>query len=342
MQTKLARQLSIADGRRYFRSLQEELAAHGFFKPRHLAIAVRLTVLCSLLAFSLWMVWAPAASTLWMIFGIFLLSLVMAQFAFLGHDAAHGALTHHKSIINPLGQFCMTVVNGLCFQEWRFRHVTHHLYCQHEAKDPDMGDSPFASVTKDAAVKKKGLALFLTRIQPVTIWFFTLGFGHSLRLLGQLGALQNARKYQWDILTLALHYGLWIALPLFVLDVSLSQVLIVYFAPLFILGPYLAGIFWVNHLGMPLVETPAEFSFFEHQVRTTRNIRPLPGTAWFYGGLCYQIEHHLFPSIPSYELGAATKFTRKKIAEAGMSYEEEGWSSAVYSVGKHFHEVSRV
>jgi fatty acid desaturase len=64
-------------------------------------------------------------------------------------------------------------------------------------------------------------------------------------------------------------------------------------------GLYMATIFAPNHKGMPLApRIPAARGFLREQVLTARNIYG----NWFidlmYGGLNYQIEHNLFPSMP--------------------------------------------
>ena len=39
-------------------------------------------------------------------------------------------------------------------------------------------------------------------------------------------------------------------------------------------------------------------SFLERQVLSSRNVLPHPVTDFVFGGLNYQIEHHLFPTMP--------------------------------------------
>lgn len=324
------------EGKRIWTSLHGELSEAGIFRATSFETCLRLVTLTICLAAGFALAWNDH-----FLAGTILLALVMAQFAFLGHDSAHGALTSDQRISKGLGQFCMTVVTGLCYEEWRSRHLDHHRLCQHEATDPDIGEFFVASLTFGTAKKKKGLAVFFTRIQAYTLWAITLVFGHSQRIFGQLGAFQNPRQYSMDLLSLVFHYAVWIGFPVFALELSWSLVLAVYLVPLFFLGPYLAAIFWVNHLGMPLVDEAAKFSFFEHQVRTTRNVRPLPGTAWLYGGLCHQIEHHLFPTVPSYRLGKAKEIVKVRVGETGMEYHERAWSSAIADVGRHFQQVAR-
>jgi fatty acid desaturase len=53
-----------------------------------------------------------------------------------------------------------------------------------------------------------------------------------------------------------------------------------------------------NHIGMPIVAADAKLSFLDTRVSTSRNVS---GCWWItvqMSGLNYQIEHHLFPSMP--------------------------------------------
>ena len=52
-----------------------------------------------------------------------------------------------------------------------------------------------------------------------------------------------------------------------------------------------------NHIGMPLVSAKLKLDFLRRQVLMSRNIRGGPLMSIFMGGLNYQVEHHLFPSM---------------------------------------------
>ena len=53
-----------------------------------------------------------------------------------------------------------------------------------------------------------------------------------------------------------------------------------------------------NHKGMPTIAPEEELDFLRRQVLTSRNVRGGLLTDFALGGLNYQIEHHLFPSMP--------------------------------------------
>ena len=76
------------------------------------------------------------------------------------------------------------------------------------------------------------------------------------------------------------------------------------------LGQVLAGLYLAlaiapNHKGMPTWTAGQPATFLERQVLSSRNIVPHPVTDFVFGGLNYQIEHHLFPTMPRVHLRRA-------------------------------------
>ena len=65
-----------------------------------------------------------------------------------------------------------------------------------------------------------------------------------------------------------------------------------------VFGVCLGGSFAPNHKGMPIVPASSRIDFFHRQVLMSRNVRGGALVDFAMGGLNYQIEHHLFPSMP--------------------------------------------
>lgn len=268
------------------------------------------------------------------------LSLILAQFAFVGHDAGHGSLGISPRLHTLVGEYCMTLFTGLAFAEWYGRHRLHHRFCQHEPRDPDMDVTLVASLTDDSRRKKGPAGRVFTRLQGVSTWFLSLLFAHSQRHLSQWGVLRAPLRFRVDAFFLVLHLALWWAVPL-LLGVTPDRVVLVYFLPLFFLGPYLAAIFWVNHVGMPLIAEPAEFSYLEHQLVTSRTIVNPRYMDWFFGGLNFQIEHHLFPTIPSFRLRRVSELVKPLIERESLPYHGVSFPRAMQDVAAHFVRVAR-
>lgn len=91
---------------------------------------------------------------------------------------------------------------------------------------------------------------------------------------------------------------------------------------------------------MPLIEKADDFSFFEHQYVTSRSISSSPLWNWFFGGLNFQIEHHLFPQVPSHRLGAVQRIVRKQFEARRITYSEVTWPQAIRSIAVHLRAVT--
>jgi fatty acid desaturase len=104
-------------------------------------------------------------------------------------------------------------------------------------------------------------------------------------------------------------------------------------------GFYLGCSFAPNHKGMPVLAAGDKVGFLQRQVLTSRNVRG----GWFtnaaLGGLNYQIEHHLFPAMPSPNLSKAQPVVQQYCAEIGVSYEMTGLLDSYRQALRHLREV---
>jgi fatty acid desaturase len=54
-------------------------------------------------------------------------------------------------------------------------------------------------------------------------------------------------------------------------------------------------------------------------------MQPSPFVDWLWGGLNYQIEHHLFPTMPRPNLGKASHMVRRFCEEHDLPYLSDGY-----------------
>jgi fatty acid desaturase len=80
----------------------------------------------------------------------------------------------------------------------------------------------------------------------------------------------------------------------------------------FLLSPWLSFGFITNHLGCETFneKEAKDFSWMELQMRGSRSLSGGKIIHWFYGGLNTQIEHHLFPKAPRFNLLEVQKMTK--------------------------------
>jgi len=106
-------------------------------------------------------------------------------------------------------------------------------------------------------------------------------------------------------------------------------------------GLYLGCSFAPNHKGMPMLSADDESDFLRRQVLTARNVRGNWLVDFALGGLNYQIEHHLFPSMPRPNLRRAQPIIAQFCRQHGLSYSQTTlWRSYAQAL-HHLHQVGR-
>ena len=105
-----------------------------------------------------------------------------------------------------------------------------------------------------------------------------------------------------------------------------------------VFGVYLGKTFAPNHKGMPHPDGTEDF--LRRQVLTARNVKAHPFTDFWYGGLNYQIEHHLFPTIPRNKLGEAQTIVKAFCHARSIPYHETGLLQSYRELLQHLHQVS--
>ena len=106
-----------------------------------------------------------------------------------------------------------------------------------------------------------------------------------------------------------------------------------------VFGVYMGGSFAPNHIGMPIVPADVRLDFLDKQVLTSRNVS---GGWWMtalMGGLNYQIEHHVFPSMPRPHLAKARRLVRAYCREHDVLYTETSLHEALAIVVGHMNDV---
>jgi fatty acid desaturase len=107
-------------------------------------------------------------------------------------------------------------------------------------------------------------------------------------------------------------------------------------------GVFMTSVFAPNHKGMPILEPGQSRDFLHRQVLTSRNVRGNPLIDFWYGGLNYQIEHHLFPMMPRNRLPDAQPIVKSFCAEQGILYHETGMLESYIEIFQSFRDVGRV
>jgi fatty acid desaturase len=94
-----------------------------------------------------------------------------------------------------------------------------------------------------------------------------------------------------------------------------------------------------NHIGMPLVSPKLKLDFLQRQVLMSRNVTGGPLVSIFMGGLNYQVEHHLFPSMARPHLRKVQKLVAAHCAAEGVPYTQTSLWAAYRTVITYLNTV---
>jgi fatty acid desaturase len=320
-----------------YAALATEIRGLGLLRPRPwfyvVMLAVDLLVLAAVVTGLLLL-----RDSWWAVLLAPLFAVMSTQIAFFGHDAGHRQISHRRSTGQALGMFTGNLLNGLSYGWWMDKHNAHHAHPNDLESDPDVHAG---ALVFDAgqAVGRRGVAGWVTRHQAW--WFFPMLTLEAVNLhASSVQALfrRGRRNRLTESVLLVVHYAGYGALIVNALTWQQAVVFVVVHQALF--GVYLGCSFAPGHKGMPVLPPEQAADPLLRQVLTSRNIRGGPFVDVALGGLNYQIEHHLFPSMPRPNLPHAQRVVRRFCERRGVEYEVTSAFSSYAAVLRHLSDVS--
>src|SRR3712207_2916819 len=238
------------------------------------------------------------------------LAFVFVQISLLAHDFGHRQFSFRASWKNDWATLILgNLLLGVSRQWWIDKHNEHHGHPNQLDVDPDV-DIPLLAFEEEQALAKRGVARFVVKYQAALIVPLSLLQALSLhRRSIQFLLERRAKSTLAEALALGTHFVVYFALVFSVLEPLQAVLFIAVHRGLF--GMYMVSIFAPNHKAMPVLDRDSQLDFLRRQVLTSRNVIAHPITDFWYGGLNYQIEHHLFPRLPRNKLREAQQIVRE-------------------------------
>ncbi|WP_281911274.1 fatty acid desaturase family protein [Streptomyces olivaceus] len=319
-----------------FSELSRRIADAGLLRRRPLYYTVRFGTVALALAggVAAFLVLGDSWSQL---FVAVALAVVFGQLGLAAHDLAHRQVFSGRRPSEAGGLLVANLLLGLSYGWWMNKHTRHHANPNHEEKDPDV--SPDILVwSRGQASRAKGLPRFIGKHQAAL--FFPLltleGLNLSFNSFKALRSPSMKRPVVEGTLLVA-HFVLYFGGLFTVLSPGRALAFVAVHQALF--GIYLGSVFAPNHKGMPMIEEGTPLDFLRRQVLTSRNVRGGFLIDAFMGGLNYQIEHHLFPSMPTPALGRAQVITEAYCAELDVPYHQTGLLASHREALRHMRSV---
>ncbi|MEU1722543.1 acyl-CoA desaturase [Nonomuraea sp. NPDC005692] len=266
-----------------------------------------------------------------------LLAIVFAQVALVLHDLAHRQIFTGRRPTEVLGLLGGNLAIGLGYGWWMNKHTRHHANPNHEDLDPDVVPDVLVW-SPEQARDSRGLARLIGGRQALLFYPLLLLEGLNLHL-GGIRALRRPwlkHRVLEGALLLA-HFVLYLGALAWVLSPGKALVFFAVHQGLF--GLYMGCVFAPGHKGMPTLTGENELDFLRKQVLTTRNVRGGRFVDLAMGGLNYQIEHHLFPHMPTPNLRKARPLVRAYCRGLGLPYHEAGFVASHGEALRHLHHA---
>jgi linoleoyl-CoA desaturase len=269
---------------------------------------------------------------LWTLMGFGLAGIGMS----IMHDANHGAYSSNPKVNYWLGN-TLNLCGGSVFN-WKLQHnVLHHTYTNVVDLDDDIDDKLVMRFSPHTNVKwyhKFQVVYAFVFYGILTLyWFLFKDFVQFLRFKNQ-GLVRNSKKENAIIFTkiifMKIAYStIFFVFPLLILKIPAGNFILGYILMQVTAGVLLTTIFQLAHTveetshPLPNNDNIIENNWIVHQMNTTVNFsRKNKFISWYIGGLNFQVEHHIFPTICHVHYPEISEIVKSTAAEFGIPYLE--------------------
>jgi linoleoyl-CoA desaturase len=297
-------------------------------------------VVTGLLASSLWLFYGA-----WLLMGLGIVGIGTSVM----HDSNHGSYSENKYVNSFLGNI-LNLLGGYA-RNWRIQHnILHHTYTNLDGLDEDIEAGVLLRMSPNAP------RFSFHRFQHIYAWFLymimnlfwvTVKDFRQMNRYEKEGLLRkekvSLRRARTELALLKVLYVAYIiVLPLLFGGVAWHHVVLGFVGMHMMAGLGLACIFQPAHVMESSTfptPTPArriEDSWAAHQLLNTTNFSPDSKiTAWFIGGLNYQIEHHLFPHVCHIHYPKIAPIVARTAKEFNLPYNvQKTFAHALWEHGK--------
>ena len=320
-----------------YAALKQIVKKRGLLDKQPIYYTIRICLLAGLLVAGLVFLLTVRIGWLQLLNALYL-AFVFTQIGLLSHEAGHRQMFHRSWKHDLVSLVGGNLFIGMSYAWWLDKHNNHHSHPNQLDMDPDI-EIPFLEFTGKEDLQQVGkFRQFLIKHQKYIFFPALMTVSVGLQYNSVMFLLRNRPKYyvlEWALFIA--HFVLYFALVFSVLGIW--QALLFILIHQAFTGLYLGSIFAPNHKGMPVLDKKSKVGFLHRQVLTARNIYAGPLTDFWYGGLNYQIEHHLFPGMPRNKLKEAQKIVKIFCQEYDISYHETTFLQSYKEILQYLHEI---
>lgn len=344
-----------------FREMRTTLVNHGCFEPDYIHVYFRMLELAFYFGMGTWLASYNIYASL--------LSFIAfkTRCGWVQHECGHLSFTGIRAIDRAIQTFTMGFGDGVSSSVWNSMHQKHHATPQKVKHDIDLDTTPlvaFFNTAFEENTNGKKASRFMSRwwmriqawtflpvVNGIFVHLFWSYYLHPRKVFNRLCSAKTREVYLETAFEAMCMSASHIVIPMIFSFYGGYGLLYSYFLLMianFWNFVYLFGHFSLSHTYTGVIPEDKHLLWFEYALDHTVNISTKSAlVTWIMGYLNFQIEHHLFPSMPQYKNGVAAPYVRRfcekwstDLKYVEHSYMQAWWLmlSNLNQVGKHYYE----
>ncbi|XP_026538382.1 fatty acid desaturase 1-like isoform X1 [Notechis scutatus] len=273
--------------------------------------------------------------------GVAMFTIGQIQYGFLQHDLGHVSV-FEKLKWNKVAHFVVfDILKGGPMGLWNHMHNQHHAKPNCFRKDPDINTHPmFFSLGKKLSLKlgkKKRKYMpyqyqhnYFILLAPLMFIIGTQFLPFRFFLL----------RRKWLELFTYLFFYFRVCL-MYVPLMGFKSFMAYYYLARYIEASWFLWVSQMNHIPMN-IDYDQNLDWFSAQLSATCNVDESPFNDWYTGHLNFQIEHHLFPTMPRHNYYKVVPLVKSLCAKHNIKYECKPMLTAFADIVRTLKESGKV
>jgi len=325
-----------------FEAFRQQLKEEGYYEPSYTHIAYRIFELIAMHlvgGYILLQNWET--SSFLSLIGLIILGIGQGRCGWFMHEGGHGSLTGNLDIDWNIQRFFYGFGCGMSARWWRIQHNKHHATPQKMKHDADLDTLPLVAFCKEMAEKARNpMAKFMVGFQHL-LWFpvtcLLVATGWTMFLHPRC----IVRKKEWlEAFWIGCRYATVAYLNQFYLGWGMGT--LCYFFYVWVGATYIFTNFAVSHTHLPTVAKDAHVNWVTYASHHTMNVSHTPFVNWWMAYLNFQIEHHLFPSMPQYRFPQIAPRVKALLEKHGYPYLYTSYMQAMKITFSNLESVGHI
>lgn len=303
-----------------FRALRNQAESLGLFQAQPLFFCLQLGQILLLEVLAWLTVWFWGTSWTPTLLCAAMLAIGQVQAGWLQHDFGHLSVFKKSNWNHLFHKFTIGHLKGASGNWWNHRHFQHHAKPNVFSKDPDVNMLHVLVLGESQPVEFGIKKIKSMPYHHQHQYFFLVGPPLLIPVYFHIEVLRSIfLRRDWVDLAWALSYYLRYYCSYVPFYGALGSMALITFVR-FLESHWFVWVTQMNHLPMN-IDHERQQDWLSMQLDATCNIEQSHFNDWFCGHLNFQIEHHLFPTMPRHNYQAVAPLVQAVCEKHSVPYQ---------------------